>query len=154
KAVDRSDPGYNEGASTGRECGRCECATYSGRFAAIGRRSFTNCGARRAIPRRTAEIGGTLKIGESCRKASREVMGGSGASWRETERSDGDAAWRASFYALTTGRPTSLGMSRFARAAVQGHLGSIPPVYIHRLHAFGAELLIRFWHESLPICAQ
>src|SRR5262249_44653146 len=69
KAVDRSDPGYNESASTGRECGRGKCATYGGRFAAIGRRSFTNCGARRAISRRTAEIGGTLNIGESCRKA-------------------------------------------------------------------------------------
>jgi hypothetical protein len=43
---------------------------------------------------------------------------------------------------------------RLARAAVQRDSRIVPSIYIHRLLALFAVLLVRFRRESLPICPQ
>ena len=43
---------------------------------------------------------------------------------------------------------------RLARAAVQRDSRIIPSIYIHRLLALFAVLLVRFRRESLPVCPQ
>ena len=61
KAVDRSDPWYDQAASTRREH-RSRCRrTYARRSPATGSRSLKDRGARRSLPRRTAETGGPLR---------------------------------------------------------------------------------------------
>ena len=50
---------------------------------------------------------------------------------------------------------TALGLvRRLARAAVQRDSRIIPSIYIHRLLALFAVLLVRFRLESLPVCPQ
>src|SRR5207244_2139155 len=85
EAVDCSDPGYDQAASTGREYRRGCYQTHARGSSAARYRNLKDRGARRPIPGRAAEISGALRQSCSRRGESKKF---------QAKSSDKEWAWQ------------------------------------------------------------